>query len=265
MSLSLDKTRDPHPLLCNEIWGGTQATEAILSVPGLDVHVLSRPYEGDTDGGDIYYVGLCGRAALSRFVVADVAGHGQAVADLAGRLHRLMGLHMHTPDQSELVRSLNGEFATLVDTEMFATALVMSYLASSDTLVTVNAGHPRPLWYCRAEDRWRLLSHEDPAATRGSRDLPLGVLTDSGYYPFAIQLGKGDLVVLYTDSLIEAQDHAGRMLGQVGLLHLARDLGVRRPEELAGSLVRAVTDFHGGGDLEDDVTVLTLHHRDGGP
>jgi len=249
-----------HRLQCREIWGGIDAADTLVAVPGLDAYVLCRPFHHDRSGGDIHYIGLCGHGMLSRIVIADVSGHGLSVADLAERLHEMMREHMNTPDQSRIARALNGEFARLAEMEEFATAVLLTYTARHDRLIVLNAGHPRPLWYSRAEGDWRLLSHDMPQADRGPSDLPLGVVPETRYHQFVVTLGRGDLVVLYTDPLIEATDPAGKPLGPQGLLHLAAGLDASRPAKFAHALLEAAIGYQHGRPLEDDVTILALHH-----
>src|SRR5687768_2648108 len=88
---------DPHRMTCMEIWGGCDPADAAVSVPGLDAWVYSRPYQdnhADTPesegGGDVYYVSSCATGRINRLLVADVAGHGQAVRHIAVSLRDLM-------------------------------------------------------------------------------------------------------------------------------------------------------------------------------
>ena len=67
---------DRQTLHCMEIWGGIEPVERSVSTPGLDLWVFSRPFHGDEQGGDVYYVTLCGGGVITRIVVADVSGHG---------------------------------------------------------------------------------------------------------------------------------------------------------------------------------------------
>jgi len=260
MSTLSQPSRAVHTLQCREIWGGFEAADSGVSVPGIDAWVLSRPFQGAPGGGDIHYVGLCGRGMLSRFLVADVAGHGESVVEVASDLRGVMSRHMNTPDQTQLVRSINDAFARRVEEGGFATAVAMTYQAADDVLVVVNAGHPEPLWYSASTGRWRILTHAVPESVGELTDLPLGIIPGTGYYQFAVPLGRGDLVVLYTDSLIEAFDDRQVQLGQRGLLAVAESLDPARHESFNHDLVEAVTAY-GGGPPADDVTVLTLHHN----
>lgn len=249
----------PHALQCKEIWGGIQPCDQTFEMPGLRGRILARPWKSD-EGGDIHFIGLCGHGLLSRFVVADVAGHGRTVADQARALRRLLADHMDNPDQSQLAKQLNGELARDNSRGQFATALVVSYLSPVHHLVVVNAGHPRPLWYRKAERQWHLLDAALPENVQGLLNLPLGVLDETGYTQFAVQLDPDDVLILYSDSLTDATGEDGQPLGEAGLLNLASRLDPSDPDALAGRLHGQVVDFQGGRDLADDVTVLALHH-----
>src|SRR5262245_49066418 len=89
------KKRDTTRIQCMEVWGGNSAVATKLEVAGLDAWVFCEPYKGDQLGGDIHYVSTCGSGRVSRFVVADVAGHGADVGELAVKLRKLMQLHVN--------------------------------------------------------------------------------------------------------------------------------------------------------------------------
>jgi sigma-B regulation protein RsbU (phosphoserine phosphatase) len=96
----------------------------------------------------------------------------------------------------------------------------------------------------------------------GGTNLPLGVDDESPYEQFAISLGRGDLVVVYTDALTDASDPAGQMFGESGLLAVARELDPGDPLRVGPALLDGVAR-HGAGRTDDDVTVLVLHHNAG--
>lgn len=248
-----------------EIWGGNQAAEAAISVPGIDAWVTSRPHEEAASGGDIHYVSMCGGGIIGRFALADVAGHGASVSDLAVRLRDLMRRNINTLDQSRFARSLNTLFAQPSNQGRFATALLATYHAPSDHLVVCNAGHPAPLWYRAAENRWQLLTPQ-PGGTDAVSKLPLGIIDPTDYQQFAVALGLRDLVVLYTDALIEATPAAGGMLGEQGLLQTAAAMDPSDPAALGPALIAAVDALSGGtASRADDTTVLVLHHNGANP
>lgn len=248
---------------CLEVWGGNQAVDSAVTMPGLDAWVYSRPYEGDDAGGDIHYLSSCATGRITRILVADVSGHGSRVAQVALSLRTLMRRFVNYVDQSRLVRGLNTEFAPLSDGGRFATAVVATYWAPTDDLVISNAGHPRPLWYRAKTGMWEVVADNRPR--EGLANIPLGIAEPTSYDEVPIRLAPGDLVLLYTDSLIEARAGGGRQIGESGLLSLLSRLDTSKPETLIPSLLSSIGDRAGGAPFDDDVTALLLRTNSNKP
>jgi len=257
---------EPHRLSCMEVWGGNEARQTSLTTPGLDVWVLSKPYHDEQAGGDLYYGSLCGAGRIARIALADVSGHGQEVSRLSADLRKLMRKYIGTPNQTRFARQLNAELSDASEAGKFATALLCTYFAPTDQLVVVNAGHPRPLWYSREQNAWRVLTPElleqtSRQAPHTPRNLPLGVIGDSEYAQYVLSLAPGDLVLLYTDAVTEAQTPQGDWLGEEGLLQLVNQLDPDQPERMLDRLVSSLTEFRRRRDAEDDLTLILLHHN----
>ena len=255
-------SEEQHKMQCMEIWGGNSAVSNALSTPGLDIWVHAEPYgEGDA-GGDIHYVSACASGRIARVAVADVSGHGSDVSGLAQTLRGFMRKNINTVDQRRMARQLNGAFHEAADDGKFATALVASYFSPTDELIVVNAGHPRPMLYRADEQRWMVMSDELRSEGEAS-GLPLGVIEPTEYSQQALRLDRGDLVLVYTDSVTECRDGEGKMLGEAGLLEWLGDLDAGRPELIVDSLVDRLKRTNIGDDLDDDLTVMLLHHNGG--
>lgn len=252
-------------LECMEIWGGNEAVQSAISIPGIDAWIFSHPFAGDKKGGDVHYVSTCGHGEIDRFAVFDVSGHGDSVGNLSGRLRSLMRKHINKLDQTRIVRSLNSEFTNLAKEERFATGILASYHAPTDHLVTVNAGHPAPLWYRVETDTWRELRYGMPNCVEELTNLPLGVIDSTSYHQFAVKLDKGDLVLIYTDAIIEAESPAGELLGSAGLLKLVRGIDAHDPGSFCTRLLECVATHRGHNPPEDDLTILLLHHNAANP
>lgn len=280
-----------HTMECMEVWGGNQAIDSVVSTPGLDIAVYSLPHRGDAAGGDIHYVSRCASGRVCRLVVADVAGHGSGVDALAVRLRDMMRRYVNYRDQRRFAQKLNEDFGEAATLGKFATAVLATYWAPGDELTVCNAGHPPPLWRRAQTGRWCMLTQQTagmpPTQSVEPTNLPLGI--DAGtmrYDEFTVRLSPGDLVLLYTDSLIEARDPGGRMLGADGLLRFAQamdvfmaapsaasatprgskagagpgDTGAMNLSDFAKRLVSAVAAYAGAEDYDDDATVLVLRH-----
>jgi hypothetical protein len=120
-----------------------------------------------------------------------------------------------------------------------------------------NAGHPRPLIYRAAQKKWDFLGHDGKAGATPS-NIPLGLLEMSEYEQFDVELEPGDCVLSYTDALMESNDANGDMLGEDGVLRIARLLGDMEPEKLIDALLREIAERYPENLSDDDVTVLLV-------
>jgi len=270
---------DAHKLQCMEVWGGASQADHAASVPGLDLYVHSTPYreadEGPGGGGDVYYISRCGSGRITRIALADVAGHGSGVHELAEQLRRAMRKSVNIANQSKLARSLNRTFDSFNRGERFATALLGTYFAPTDHFVFVNAGHPPPFLRKHATGEWMELDAEtagvlsDPTPVIGIRNLPLGVIDSTDYLQLAYKLDPGDCVLMYTDAYSESMRPGGGMIGAGGFLDLLRELdngesGPLRPSEIIGAVNDAM-DAYRGAPAQDDQTIVLMHHNGTNP
>ncbi len=259
-----DSSTVAQPMRCMEIWGGNRAVREAIGTPGLDIWVYSEPFHAEARGGDVHYVSLCGGGIITRLIVADVSGHGAEVSGFSHALRNLMRRNINSKSQKRLVKALNRQFAELAQLQRFATAVVATYLATDRSLTVCNAAHPRPLRYHSASGTWSFLSHETVNSVESAMNLPLGIDEEATYDQFSFILDHGDLVIFYTDALTEAMDSAGTLLGESGLLEIARGLDLDHPDQIVSSLLRAVQLYRTGNKAEDDVTLLVLRHNGGG-
>jgi len=260
-----DANASDHTMQCMEVWGGNQAVDNGVVMPGLDAWVYSVPLSGDDAGGDIHYVSSCATGRITRLLVADVSGHGAGVASVARELRDLMKRYVNYLDQSRFVGELNARFGALTDSGLFATAFAATYWAPTSTLLACNAGHPPPLWREGATGRWRLLNPENARTTErreGLTNLPLGVTEPTVYEQFGVRLKRGDLVLVYTDALIETPTTDGGRLGVEGLLELVARVEDLSPDGFIRELRGLLDDGWAGEHSDDDVTMLLLRRND---
>jgi serine phosphatase RsbU (regulator of sigma subunit) len=208
---------------------------------------------------------VCGGGVVTRIILADVSGHGTAVADLARSLRELMRRNIHRKNQDQLVRGLNREFSALASMGRFATAVAATYLADRRELTISNAGHPRPLLR-RADSRgWEFINAAAKPGSAALTNLPLGIDDAATYPQTSIRLARGDLVLFYTDALTESPDEQGRWLGEAGLLEMLGGLSGDMAEELGRSLLESIARRQGSEASADDMTFLLLRHDGAGP
>jgi sigma-B regulation protein RsbU (phosphoserine phosphatase) len=256
----VEKAVEAGSLSCQEVRGGNRVAAYSAELPGLAGWVSCRPMQPSPTGGDVYYMSSCSQGVMARVVLADVAGHGEAVSVAAGRLRDALRQHVDRWDQSTLIRQLNDSFLKGGNGIRFATAFVASFYSGSGELLFTNAGHVPPLWYRAAPQEWSLLLESTPLS-KEIVDLPLGLIEGTSYSQTAIQLEPGDLLLLYTDGVSESYDESGTQLGLEGLLALAAKLPTDSAVAAGQALLNAVAQFRGSAGAADDETVLALQRR----
>jgi phosphoserine phosphatase RsbU/P len=257
-----EEAGEVYRLACLELRGGNHSAAYAAELPGLAGWVSCRPLRPSPRGGDLYYLSVCRNGAVARVVLADVAGHGEAVSSAAVRLHDALRQHVDHWDQSTLIRQLNDSFLKGAQGLQFATALLASFYSDSGELLFTNAGHVPPLWYRTATGEWSLLYDSTPLS-KEIVDLPLGLIAGTSYRQTAVQLDPGDLLLLYTDGIVESSDESGTQLGLQRLLAIARELPTESAVAAGKGLVSAVARFRGTVPPADDETVIALQRRTG--
>lgn len=168
-----------------------------IELPGLKVAVRYLPAgQQDLVGGDWYHAAEL-RDGSVLLAVGDVAGHGtQAATTMAQLRHALRALSVTvTADPGELLGHLNRITLDLEreNPELSATAVIARFDPHRQEICWAQAGHPPPL-----------LSRGGVTAPLGRPPGPmLGVLDDARYTTARLDFRIGDVLLLYTDGLVE--------------------------------------------------------------
>ena len=123
---------------------------------------------------------------------------------------------------------------------------VLDYRNSA--LIFSNAGHNPPL-LLRADGRTEELSEGGVA---------LGVLEDTHYEERPLAIGDGDIVVMYTDGVSEAENERAEQFGPERIERIVRAHPEHTARELTQDIVAAVLDWAGERGLDDDLTLLVM-------
>ncbi|HVF32382.1 MAG TPA: PP2C family protein-serine/threonine phosphatase [Acidimicrobiales bacterium] len=208
--------------------------------------VLEPAYE---IGGDTFDYAVNGSGA--HLAIIDAVGHGleaARIANLAVAAFRegrrrdldLPGLY------GAMDAALAGEFGV----EKFATAHLATLALDTGRLRWINAGHPAPL----------VLRQGHPLHLMAEPDLPLGLAEpDTTPATRTLDLEPGDLLLLFTDGVVEARSVDGEEFGRDRLVDLLVRAGsaAQTPAETVRRLAHAVLD-HQEGVLQDDGTLLLV-------
>jgi len=219
-----------------------------VDVPGFEVFASNQPC--GTVGGDYFdFVPLADGRTLA--AVMDVSGHNLASGMLmvsARTSLRLLADRYGCPARvlTELARAIHGD---LLRTERFISAVGVALAPGSRRIEVVNAGHLDTL-VLRAADR----SIESLAGD----DVVFGFVRGVRYSARPVELQPGDVVLLYTDGVIETTNADGEMFGNERLADTLRACAGRPPAELVASVLHEVDRFRGATPIIDDVTVLAI-------
>ncbi len=219
-------------------------------IPGVDIAFATRP--ANTVAGDYYDAFLRTAPGGERLllVVADVAGKSVPAALLMATFQAsLQALSATAGSLDELVRGVNRyACAHSLDGRRFTTAFFAEIEPATRILRYINAGHNAPVLR-RASGRTERLE---------IGGLPLGIPVDGRHDSGEIALGAGDLLVIFTDGLVEAVDAAGEEFGEARVFATLNT--PPRPDAAATlqALMAEVDRFVGLARQHDDVTCLVL-------
>ena len=187
--------------------------------------------------------------------IADVAGKGVAAALLTSMLQASLRTQVMEPRSvRHIVSVLNSLVADMKSAEQFATFFIGLLDTSLMTMTYCNAGHCYPV-LVDGRDRSRFLSQSD---------LVLGVMRDASFTEHTVKLRPGQVIVLYTDGVTEAEGLGGEQFGEERLMELLTSLpGSLRAKEIVEKVESSVTGFIGSDELTDDLTLLVVRMCDG--
>ncbi len=238
-------------LKCAEVWGGAKDEELDVCSRGLTVSLFSSACEGGK-GGDVYFCSVCGGDVVTRVVVGDVTGHGTSVSDIGGWIHDELVSGMNDPILANLLSDLNDRVVAR-GLKAMTTAAVISYDLQTRRLEYGYAGHPPIL--VRRQGTWTGLAQ---ASGDGRHNLPLGVDRDCPYRTSGLDVAPGDVLLLYTDGVLEAPSRQNILFGSDRLLAMLNENISASPFELRSSLLATLRAWTGGALNHDDVTVLAV-------
>ena len=224
-------------------------------MPGLDIWVYSQPFEGDEQGGDVYYVSSCASGRITRMLVGYVSGHGTEASALSTELREIMRRNVNYIDQSRVVKSFNEQFEEAATAGRFATAIVGTYFAPTRSLTVCTAGHPPPLIFSGTSQEWTPLL-AGYSKDHGQSNMPFGILGEQEFVSTKLKLSLGDMALAYTDALYEAFDSNGDMLGAVGIAEIVNSISVDAPGEFVTTLLQRIRELNAENLASDDTSVV---------
>ena len=225
------------------------------SAPSVqDFDIAGRTVPANTVGGDFFdYLSLPdGRTGLT---LADVSGKG-----LKGAMNAVMANGMLYDAAAieascgRILSRLNKGLYTRLDKLMFV-ALGFATISQDDQhLHWANAGQPYPI--VKRGDQVMEFSEDS--------DLPLAMMPDVAYSDQKLELQPGDIVIFYTDGIIEAENEAEEIYGIERLMALMAGIDPAiAAEDIAEAILQDVEGFIGAAERYDDMTIVVVRRLRG--
>jgi serine phosphatase RsbU (regulator of sigma subunit) len=224
-------------------------------VPGIEMAFATRP--ANTVAGDYYDAFLrpvttnsVMPCPLLLLVVADVAGKSVPaallMATLQASLRTLAGV-CTTP--LELIERLNRYCCEQnVGGQRFTTGFFAELDPGTRQLTYVNAGH-----------NWPVIRRASGAVERlQTGGLPLGLMPNARYECGQNVLAPGDLLLVFTDGLVEAEDEKEEQYGEHRMLATLNSHSGRTAAEILQGIMTSADRFVGSAPQHDDITCFVL-------
>jgi len=211
--------------------------------------LYARVYPAREVGGDFYDFFFIDDDHFA-MVAADVSGKGIPAALFMAIAKTIIKNRLQSGEDIELaLEDINRQLCDNNIMDMFVTAWICVLEISSGGLVYINAGHNPPLVMRRGKGFDFLVSPPD---------LVLAGMDDTRYHRRLMQLEPGDILFLYTDGIVEAENAKGEFYGK-DRLRAFLDANADKPlREMIDIFREDIAAFAGGAEQSDDITMLAL-------
>lgn len=221
-------------------------------IEGLDI--AGKSIYCDETGGDYYDFIEFKRNNKDRIdiVIGDVSGHGISSALLMATARAFLRQRAALPGTtSQIISDVNRQLSRdVAATGSFMTMLYMTIDKPGKCLHWVRAGHDPAIFYD---------PESDTIAELKGPGIALGVDED---FQFAENLREdirdGQILLLGTDGIWEARNPNGDMFGKDAVFSIIRKNGGLGAAAILDQLIEQLTEFQGGGIVEDDITLIVV-------
>jgi sigma-B regulation protein RsbU (phosphoserine phosphatase) len=187
------------------------------------------------------------------FAIGDVAGKGISAALLMAAIQSTMRTQLSSSPNGSgapvstafMVSNLNRQLYATTSPEKYATFYFAMYDEATHSLTYTNAGHLSPILLRAGE--FEML---------GSTGTVVGAFPVARYGEKTVALEHGDILVAYTDGIVEPENAYGEMFGEERLKDLLVKHANTDSSEIIARAMEAVVEWTGAGELQDDMTMV---------
>ena len=199
-------------------------------------------------GGD-YYDFIERHDGSMLVALGDVSGKGTAAALLMSSLHA--SIHAQVAAETPLdhtITAINKYLVENTPANRFVTLFVAELTPATGDLKYINAGHNPPL-----------VGHADGTIEQlASGGLPLGIMDFAEYEVGQIVMKPGDVLVIYSDGVSEANNLAEEEFGMDRLIEVIKSNITRSASAIRDKVESALSEFTGTAAPNDDITLVIV-------
>jgi len=215
-----------------------------IRIENLDISYINIP--SSSVGGDYFDIINLDNKVV--FTVDDIAGHG-IPASLLMSIFRTTFVYKIKETQSieETIKYLNNLIANTTDNNLYVTSFTCEIDKKDRTLKYINAGHNPPL-----------LIRKNKITYLEKGSLVLGLFEDIDYFEVQHKLESNDLILLFTDGLIEAENSKGEQFGINRVIKLLKKNIKSNAEQIQNKIINSVKEFIKKQAFDDDLTIMII-------
>jgi sigma-B regulation protein RsbU (phosphoserine phosphatase) len=218
-----------------------------LPGPEFGLDIAARVVSSRELSGDLYDFLRYGPQDLG-IVLGDVSGKGSAAALYgAVAIGTLRSLGSQKPRPANMLRILNGFLGERLIEGRFMTLCFATWSRRKRRLRIANAGQEQPLIY-----------HAGTCDRISLAGFPLGIFEEATYDEQSFLLDPGDIVVFYSDGIVDAQNRAGEFFGYKRISQSVCENVTLSSGGIADRILEAADTFSGGQHPADDRTLVVL-------
>jgi len=184
-------------------------------------------------------------------VIADVMGKGISASMLMTNIQAtLRTLGPESDNIAQLTTRINELFSYNMKIVRFLSLFLFGLDVEKGIIEYSNAGHNPPIFWNSNNKEIELLKPTGPA---------IGLIKNSVYQSRQLRINPNDLLLLYTDGLIEARDSSGNEYGEERLIEYVRENSKLSASDLLENIQKDVTSF--ASSFHDDLTLVALKKK----
>lgn len=229
--------------------------QQIPEVERLEISATCRPARQVS--GDYYDFLTQSRSSVD-IVVGDISGKGISAALLMASSQATIRSGLFSADNrgsaderiAQVVREVNKQLYHRSSPELYSTLVLGNFDSETLKFSYCNAGHHPPLVFSGDEVRSLMVG-----------GTVVGLFENWAFEGATTQLSEGDLLVLFTDGVVEAENKEGEQFGTDRVIEMVQANTFLTADDIETLLIDQVFDWSAGLEQADDITVVCLKVR----